>query len=294
MEVAGLVIGITGLVGVFKECVEFFSQIAALRYYGHDFEILSLKLDIEKTLLLQWASRVRLAKTDHDTRLADETTQKTVVRVLTSIKLLFLKTATLAEKHGVQKAEPRELEELVEADPTISAPRLDQLTQDFDAFKIFDRDTKVSIFTKTRWMIKDKDKFALLLQDISYFVQKLHEIVPDDRESALSMTQKDIEAIADLKGRQRILLASAGPETIVVRVAKQKVAELCERRILGSIWFRTMDSRRENVPDPHKGRLSGHWGKRQVTNEAVCHSGSPRAAGHTGSLARRELENRHS
>jgi hypothetical protein len=57
-EVAGLFLGAVALLGTFKDCIDLFSYISAARSLGNDYEILNTKLDIEKTLLLQWADRV--------------------------------------------------------------------------------------------------------------------------------------------------------------------------------------------------------------------------------------------
>ncbi|KAJ8128692.1 hypothetical protein O1611_g4941 [Lasiodiplodia mahajangana] len=269
MEVAGLVIGIAGLVGVFKDCIDLLSQIAALQDYGHDYEVLTLKLDIEKTLLLQWASRVRLAQDNYDKRLNAEDVQQTVSRILASIKLLFLETTALTEKYGVRKAKAEELNELMEPCPVVSAPRLARFVRDFENLniRIRDRDKNVSIFTKTRWVIRDKDKFEDLINNLSYFIRKLNEVIPDKHESVTFMAYEDIEAIRDLKGRQLVLSASAGRQAVVAKVAKQTIQDLCERRILGSIWFQTMNNRREDISRPHDGTFdwaltqgnSGQW-----------------------------------
>jgi hypothetical protein len=60
-EVASLVLGaavVAALVGVFKDCIDLFSLISAARSLGCDYDLLEVKLDVEKTLFLQWAERV--------------------------------------------------------------------------------------------------------------------------------------------------------------------------------------------------------------------------------------------
>ena len=59
-EVAGLTIGVVSLVGVFTSCIDLFSYVSAARSLGEDYRLLNTKLDIEKSLLLLWARRVRL------------------------------------------------------------------------------------------------------------------------------------------------------------------------------------------------------------------------------------------
>ena len=88
-EAAGLVLGVIGLIGSFKDCVDLFSYISAARSLGRDYEVLNTKLDVEKTLLLQWAERVRLVKPRYDERLDDHNVQTAIARILASIQLLL-------------------------------------------------------------------------------------------------------------------------------------------------------------------------------------------------------------
>ncbi|KAG6361984.1 hypothetical protein INS49_010213 [Diaporthe citri] len=69
MEAVGLAISIISLAGIFKDCIDLFSMISTAKSMEKDFTILSVKLDIEKTLLLQWAEHVRLVHEDYDRRL---------------------------------------------------------------------------------------------------------------------------------------------------------------------------------------------------------------------------------
>src|SRR3569833_653148 len=88
-EVAGLVLGTVALVGTFKDCVDLYSYISAAKSLGRDRELLETKLDVEKTLLLQWADRIGLMKEGYDRRLDDPETLQAVTRVLTCVFLLL-------------------------------------------------------------------------------------------------------------------------------------------------------------------------------------------------------------
>jgi hypothetical protein len=78
VEVVGLVIGVVGLAGVigaFMDAVDIFNDFTASRDLGRDYEILDNKIDIERTILLQWADHVRLLGPDCDSRLNEASTQ---------------------------------------------------------------------------------------------------------------------------------------------------------------------------------------------------------------------------
>ena len=84
-EIAGLflgAVGVLGVIGAFKDTIELFNLFTDARHASRELQILDTKLDIEKTLLLQWAEGVGLARKEYDKRLDDATTQELVVRSL--------------------------------------------------------------------------------------------------------------------------------------------------------------------------------------------------------------------
>jgi hypothetical protein len=69
MKVAGVILGAIALVGVFEDCVELICQIGAAKSMEKDYIRLETKLDFQKTLLLQWATRLNLFEEQgYDTR----------------------------------------------------------------------------------------------------------------------------------------------------------------------------------------------------------------------------------
>lgn len=82
MEAVGLAISVISLVGAFKDCIDLFSMISTAQSVEKDFTILRVKLDIEKTLLLQWATQVRLLQEDYDSRLDMPDTRRIIDRIL--------------------------------------------------------------------------------------------------------------------------------------------------------------------------------------------------------------------
>lgn len=95
-EAVGVALGALALLSAFKDCIDLFSTISAAKSLGVDCETLNTKLDIEKTLLLQWIDRVRLLDpSDYDRRLDDLRINKAVSSILTSIRLLLSESANL-------------------------------------------------------------------------------------------------------------------------------------------------------------------------------------------------------
>lgn len=97
------VVGLAGLIGAFKDTIDLFSIVADTRHLGQQYEILDTKFDIEKTLLLQWADRVKLLDIDYDKRLDDPNTQKLVVQILASITSILTDTNNLQQRYGLRQ-----------------------------------------------------------------------------------------------------------------------------------------------------------------------------------------------
>ncbi|KAI4918902.1 hypothetical protein J4E85_009692 [Alternaria conjuncta] len=64
METAGLAVGTLALIGVFEDCVTLLSQIGAAKCMEKDYTLLKTRLNFQKTLLLQWAERLKLHDVD--------------------------------------------------------------------------------------------------------------------------------------------------------------------------------------------------------------------------------------
>jgi len=133
-EVAGLVLGAAGvaaLVGVFKDCVDLFSLISAAQSLGRDYELLQVKLDVEKTLFLQWSERVRLLNycelsgkvklVEHiyDKQLDDRSASITVTKILQSIQALLTESKSLMQRYGLTQAKNQS-----SVNPAKSGPRM--------------------------------------------------------------------------------------------------------------------------------------------------------------------------
>ena len=260
MEAAGFAVGIIGLIGSFKECIDLFSYITVARSLGRDYELLSTKLDVEKTLLLQWAYRTSLLKPNYDRRLDDPNIRNTVAQLVSSIRILLSDTKVLQQRYGMRVFKPGD--EACSAVYGVGASRMSTFTADFGKLDLllqeFERlDLRIrghrsaSCALKARWAIRDKDKFADLLRDLSYFISRLHDLVPDTNNTIQIMTEEDILSLSDRKTVRLLSEAASGRNDILAAIANNHHIQRCERRILRCIWYRLMDDRRDALPPPN-------------------------------------------
>ena len=278
MEPVSLAISVVSLVGVFKDCIDLFSMISAAKSLGTDFEILNAKLDVEKTLFLQWAQRVRLLQPDYDERLDDWRTSRAVSATLCALRSLLSRTDDLQKKYGLKL--DRELDSTAsgalstlgegigsalmgtttatvgpEITPIISGPRMKQFSSDFDAFNQRVRATQKQSSLKKRlmWVVKSREDFTLWIQHTSDFVGKLNALIPprQDSDNPVAQLVQDIEKIKSIGATQLVLHAAkqidattADSADKYIEERRLEVFEECQCRILDCLRFSTIYDRK--------------------------------------------------
>lgn len=261
LEITGLTVGALALIGTFKDCVDVFGMIISARSLTDDAEILNTKLDVEKMLLLQWADRVRLTEPgNYDSRLDDPDLNRTIARVLESIKVLLSDGKTLRDKYGlVEYQEVRHgiiLDDRLGA--TASSTRLEHFIERFHRLSI--QATKPrqehSVATRFKWVVKDKEKFTSLMDELSYFVSRLNALVPVQEQSGMTMTEEDLAKIRSIPQLKIIIKASTGVQPQVAIIAQQMIRSLNQGRVLDRLWFRSIDDRKRNINESHSQTLN--------------------------------------
>jgi hypothetical protein len=255
-EAAGLAVGAVALIGAFKDCIDLFAYILAARSFARDCDILNTKLDVEKTLLLQWAERVRLLKRPWDPRLNDAGNYALVERILESVRKLLSEGRELQSRYGLVDASSPENATRMAA-PAMSGTRMRRFIEDFKNLELgghIDRQ-KLSCTKAIRWAIKDKQKFDILIKDLSYFVSRLNTVIPETPNTTIAMTEDDLRALRSLTKLRTILEASSTQENIVALIARNTIKEHCEQRILDRLWYRRIDDREDSIDAPHTKTL---------------------------------------
>lgn len=260
MEAAGFAVGIIALIGTFKDCIDLFSYFVVARSLGRDYKLLSTKLDVEKAFLLQWAQRTNLLQPNYDRRLDDPKIRATVAQIVSSIRILLSDTKTLQQRYGMEESRPGD--KAYSTVLGIGAGRMFNFTKDFGKLdlllKEFERlDLRIRghrttpSTLKARWAVRDKDKFGDLLQELSYFVSRLHSLVPDTNNTIQTMTEQDIQSLSNRKTVRLLLEAASGRDNVLTATAEKHHIQICESRILRCIWYRLMDDRRDALSPPN-------------------------------------------
>lgn len=136
---------------------------------------------------------------------------------------------------------------------TMSEYRMTTFSEAYDQLqeKIQAKPKGISAFRKTRWAIRDREKFTALISDLSYFVSKLNELLPAQDGVSRAMMAQDFGVIPSTHDVKMIREAFSGYEAIVEAMAEQNLIERCQRRILQRIWFRAINDRHDDIAVPH-------------------------------------------
>ncbi|KAI9147256.1 Heterokaryon incompatibility protein s [Paramyrothecium foliicola] len=263
MEAAGLAIGVVTLAGTFNDCITLFSYFSSYRSLGRDYEILETKLDVEKTLLLQWAQRVRLLQPDHDPRLGDALTQNAVSKVLASIQRLLSESSALQDRYGMKPLPQTSIPQTQALAAAVSGGYMKRFYEDLQSYQTQSdgRQLGVARAAKLRWAINDKDKFEKLVEQLAHFTAKLHALIPDtdrlwEKSTAKLMLEETLSQLKDFRILEIIRKATIEAPECVAEPAKARFEEVLHAKLLERIWFRTMDDRLEAVASAHRKTFS--------------------------------------
>jgi hypothetical protein len=264
-DAAGLAVGVVALAGIFKDVVDLYSLYVTAKHMDRDYELLDTKLDVEITLLCQWADRVGLLRADPDTRLESPSTRDMGYRVLNSIRLLLTEVSTLKAEYGARTlslehsaTSPRPAIAAQQHPETrINSLLLARLGRDFDQMRSRLHIHGQAAMRKVRWTIVDKKEFETLLGHLSCFTAKLNELIPvpanapTGLDASVDFTQGQLRSILGLHRLNLVLEASRGLHAdSIADAAQHAIDETCKDRILDKLWFRTISAREEEIKDP--------------------------------------------
>ncbi|KAF4946123.1 hypothetical protein FGADI_11401 [Fusarium gaditjirri] len=275
-EVAGLAlgaVGVAGLIGAFKDTIDLFGLLADSRDLGRDYEILRIKLDIQKTLLLQWTDRVGLLRQDdYDPCLDQAHTREGIGQTLSCIRLLLTDATTLKVKYGLDEANGQEDTTPLVSVSSISAWRMGVFKSQYDDFKRrIAQGNEKPFRRRALWAVRDKQKFEILIRDLADLIESLDKLIPvTSKQPALrNLADDDVRRISGLQNLKMLLEASQGTHRLISESAQRIISRTCEEIILNRLWFRKIHERRDTVADAHLKTLK--WALYPPKDDAQWH-----------------------
>jgi len=182
MEPVGFTVGVAGLFAVSLDVLD---RISAAKTYGKDYQTLVTKVEIERLRLLLWGQAVGLSPaadgiSASPQQLQDPRIQGAVCELLSWAIQLFKDSETFKKRHTTTGITTRELSTFLPSRSS-SGRQISVVTTtaiDSPRGRAGLHQKKASAMMKMRWALSGKRKSEKLLEDLSWFVDKLHELVP--------------------------------------------------------------------------------------------------------------------
>jgi hypothetical protein len=161
-------VGLTlGLAGLFSTSVEVLDRISTAKSYGTDYHLFATKLVLERRRFFRWGQAVDLTGTQQHELLQDPEIQEEVRELLAWAIYFFEDSKVAITRHGAANSL------LLEQGSSSSTARFEYPRK---RARIHQKSS--SAMMKVRWAFSGKRKSEKLLQEVIWFVDKLHELVP--------------------------------------------------------------------------------------------------------------------
>lgn len=205
-EVAGLVIGAAGLVGLFDACITAFDLVQVARTQDKSFEVLCARLDLAETRFIIWGQALGLDDpTSHDPQLNSPKLHETIARTCRLIIELFNDCKKYEGRYGLKRWLRRLRDDGGATGKEYRSPfratfaRMRGLVQRRDARP--DGDMAKRPHHVIRWVIVDKKAFTELVDQLQALIEGLEavsrEIVPNFKQRRTAIARLEIESISD-------------------------------------------------------------------------------------------------
>ncbi|KAI4650603.1 hypothetical protein J4E93_002960 [Alternaria ventricosa] len=250
-----------------------------------DYMRLETKFDFQKTILLQWADRVKLQdQEEYDDRLDDPHIGPMVMRGLECIRQLLEDGHALQQRYGVRPVKEGE----TTVSPSVVSSRLmSHFRQKSQALRLRRKDppsqpdlSKLPYdlgsaeeekgeprFAKITWVVKDKEQFEGLIRELSDLINDIDRVVPprgleDITRHALS---NEIQRLHNIPNLRSILNALIDDSEGLADVTRQTIDATCKQSILNRLWFRLIDNRKDLISEAHSKTFE--WAIHPPTSE---------------------------
>ena len=229
MDVAGLVIGV---VTAWETCIQVFEIIDSGKKYGMDYEVLRVKLEVERIRLLVWGEAVGLSEVERgkpspDTRLNREDVRTVVLRLLGCIQHVFEQSEQLQNRYGLNPVQPAIVD--VQEPPTQSQAILISIfTRTYENIRrsARNRQRTTPLTRKTIWAIHDKKKFQTLIAEIKDFNDGLEALFPDLSSQTAQLIRNDIDQSVEIRDLQILHEATADDHEEISETASMRLETL--------------------------------------------------------------------
>ncbi|KAF8538280.1 prion-inhibition and propagation-domain-containing protein [Trichophaea hybrida] len=173
----GLTFGLASLPGLLTACLDILDRISTAKSYDKDYRIFRTKVETERLRLLLWGQAVGLAPSSlspSPEQLQDPRIRKAVCELLTWAIQLFEDEEVIRKRYISSGTSAKAFVTYLPGRNNVA--QMVAVSVDYPCGRA-KGNVKTSAMTKMKWAISGKKKLEKLLGDLSWFVDKLHELV---------------------------------------------------------------------------------------------------------------------
>lgn len=230
MEAAGLAVGVVALAGLCSQCLEAFDLLDTAKHFSIEYEISVVKLDIEKTRLLQGADGLDLLAADQRDQtpaIRSPPMQQQLERILLVLRHLLTESESLTVKYGLTQEGVNQRKSSTNV-TCISSTRTHFFEAAYSRYqqRLGSKQKQTSFFAKTNRAIKDKDSFRELITHIHDLVTGLNDLFLVPAQFQRLTAKEDVVTLGDDLARLRVThLACFGQDNALSEQSSLRVAQ---------------------------------------------------------------------
>ena len=242
MELAGLAIGLAGILSIFTSCVDFFEYIQLGRHCSDDFQTIMIQLDLIKLRFSRWGQAVGITGDDDDESVMQRLKRNMGIadKEIGIIKNTLRKVLQLLEtaaKGASRLSRNRKITK--NAGDSVGKEEDDNLRALHHSIRALtiEKQEKLegsSLKQKAAWVLHGKKEMENVIDNLSGMVSKLIDLTPSTKELQNEICRQDL---SKLKNDQNLVqldntlqIPSTGGHTIIDSELQDLVAKAIDER----------------------------------------------------------------
>lgn len=239
MEVAGTVLAVTGIVGLFNTALEVFDYVQSAAAFGTTHEVLQVKIGVEKVRLLIWGQLIGMdGSADQRDDAVNESLDREYLRtavagLLVCFVKIFEDSEKLRDRYGlVQRVVPG-------TGTGMETENLDQrllgstFKRTYDKFRRnpSKRQKDSTLALKMRWAVADEKHFRRLVEDLKAINDSLNHLMPAIRDKTRVRMRTEIMQSTDEHQLQNLVNAFDDVNDLISETASLRLEMLSGRAV---------------------------------------------------------------
>jgi hypothetical protein len=245
MDIAGTVIAVAGVAGLFSTALEILDYVQSAAAFGTTHEVLQVKIEVEKVRLLIWGQSIGLGgSADQRDDAANEALDREYLRtavagLLACFVKIFEDSEKLRDRYGlVQRVDPG-TGAGAGAGMEMEMENLDQrllgstFKRTYDKFRgnPSKRQKDSTLALKMRWAVADEKRFRRLVEELKAINDSLNHLLPTIRDKTRVRMRTEIMQSTDEHQLQNLVNASDDVNDLVSETASLRLEMLSGRGV---------------------------------------------------------------